>query len=49
MFWIPFGKPDKDDLVFEAEGAKLFAPLQAMPFIDGTEVDYVQEGLEPVI
>ncbi|MDI5535547.1 Fe-S cluster assembly scaffold SufA, partial [Salmonella enterica subsp. enterica serovar Montevideo] len=38
-------EPDKDDLVFEAEGAKLFAPLQAMPFIDGTEVDYVQEGL----
>ncbi|KAA9822382.1 Fe-S cluster assembly scaffold SufA, partial [Escherichia coli] len=30
-------EPDKDDLVFEAEGAKLFAPLQAMPFIDGTE------------
>ncbi|EFQ8794493.1 Fe-S cluster assembly scaffold SufA [Salmonella enterica] len=38
-------EPDEDDLVFEAEGAKLFAPLQAMPFIDGTEVDYVQEGL----
>ncbi|SQI25109.1 Iron binding protein SufA for iron-sulfur cluster assembly [Salmonella enterica subsp. arizonae] len=38
-------EPDKDDLVFEAEGAKLFVPLKAMPFIDGTEVDYVQEGL----
>ncbi len=26
-------EPDKDDLVFEAEGAKLFAPLQAMPLL----------------
>lgn len=42
-------EPDKDDLVFEAEGAKLFAPLQAMPFIDGTEVDYVQEGLNQLL
>ncbi len=45
MFWIPvFGSRIKT-IGFEAEGAKLFAPLQAMPFIDGTEVDYVQEGL----
>ncbi|RJF32276.1 Fe-S cluster assembly scaffold SufA [Escherichia coli] len=33
-------EPDKDDLLFEHDGAKLFVPLQAMPFIDGTEVDY---------
>ena len=38
-------KPDKDDLLFEADGAKLWVPLSAMPFIDGTEVDYVREGL----
>ncbi|WP_329956622.1 iron-sulfur cluster biosynthesis family protein, partial [Citrobacter amalonaticus] len=37
--------PEKDDLLFEVEGAKLYVPLQAMPFIDGTEVDYVREGL----
>ena len=38
-------EPDKDDLLFEAGGAKLWVPLSAMPFIDGTEVDYVREGL----
>ncbi|MCU6666288.1 Fe-S cluster assembly scaffold SufA [Silvania hatchlandensis] len=38
-------QPEKDDLVFERDGAKLYVPLQAMPFIDGTEVDYVREGL----
>lgn len=37
--------PQKDDLIFEHDGAKLYVPLQAMPFIDGTEVDYVREGL----
>ena len=35
----------KDDLLFETEGARLYVPLQAMPFIDGTEVDFVREGL----
>ena len=38
-------EPDKDDLLFEGGGAKLWVPLSAMPFIDGTEVDYVREGL----
>ena len=38
-------EPDRDDLLFEYEGAKLWVPLRAMPFIDGTEVDYVREGL----
>lgn len=38
-------QPEKDDLVFEQDGARLYVPLQAMPFIDGTEVDYVHEGL----
>ena len=27
---------------------QLFAPLQAMPFIDGTEVDFVREGLNQI-
>lgn len=38
-------QPEKDDLLFEMEGARLYVPLQAMPFIDGTEVDFVREGL----
>ena len=38
-------QPEKDDLLFETDGARLYVPLQAMPFIDGTEVDFVREGL----
>ena len=38
-------QPETDDLLFETEGARLYVPLQAMPFIDGTEVDFVREGL----
>ena len=41
-------EPDKDDLLFEHDGAKLFVPLQAMPFIHGTEVDFVREGLNQI-
>jgi len=36
------------ELVYERDGAQLYVPLKAMPFIDGTEVDYVQEGLNHV-
>ena len=41
-------EPAPDDLLFESDGAKLFAPLQAIPFIDGTELDYVREGLNEI-
>ena len=37
--------PADDDLLFERDGAKLYVPLKAMPFIDGTTVDFVREGL----
>ncbi|AIN47383.1 Fe-S cluster assembly scaffold SufA [Candidatus Palibaumannia cicadellinicola] len=36
---------NETDLVYQYEGAKLFVALQAMPFIDGTQLDYVKEGL----
>lgn len=36
------------ELMYERDGARLYVPLKAMPFIDGTEVDYVQEGLNHV-
>lgn len=39
---------DSQDLLFERDGARLYVPLKAMPFIDGTELDYVQEGLNHV-
>jgi len=41
-------EPKSDDLLFETDGARLWVPLQAMPFIDGTEVDYVREGLNQI-
>ncbi|UDG80031.1 Fe-S cluster assembly scaffold SufA [Candidatus Steffania adelgidicola] len=31
--------------VYGHGNARIYIPLKAMPFIDGTEVDYVQEGL----
>ncbi|CAI0699333.1 iron-sulfur cluster assembly scaffold protein [Serratia entomophila] len=40
--------PADDDLLFEREGAKLYVPLKAMPFIDGTTVDFVREGLNQI-
>ncbi len=38
-------EPQKDDVSFESHGATIFVALNAMPFLDGTEVDYVREGL----
>ncbi|EOS96803.1 Fe-S cluster assembly scaffold SufA [Erwinia tracheiphila] len=40
--------PADDDLVYTHQGATLYVPLQAMPFIDGTEVDFVREGLNQI-
>lgn len=40
--------PADDDLHFTQHGATLFVPLQAMPFVDGTEVDFVREGLNQI-
>ncbi|MGK8677961.1 Fe-S cluster assembly scaffold SufA [Serratia marcescens] len=41
-------EPADDDLLFERDCAKLYVPLKAMPFIDGTTVDYVREGLNQI-
>ncbi|MGP1939093.1 MAG: Fe-S cluster assembly scaffold SufA [Arsenophonus sp. ET-DL9-MAG3] len=35
-------------LLFKNNGAKLFVPIKAMPFIDGTEIDYIRNGLNQV-
>ncbi|WP_075181676.1 Fe-S cluster assembly scaffold SufA [Pantoea sp. 1.19] len=40
--------PASDDLMFTHQGARLYVPLQAMPFLDGTEVDFVRDGLNQV-
>lgn len=41
-------EPQADDLLYQRDGARLYVSAQAMPFIDGTEVDYVREGLNQV-
>jgi iron-sulfur cluster assembly protein len=34
-----------DDLVFEDHGVRVFVDPQSLPMIDGTEVDFVKQGL----
>lgn len=41
-------EPADDDLLFERDGATLYVPLKAMPFIDGTTVDFVRDGLNQI-
>lgn len=38
--------PQEDDFVCEAHGAKLFVSSEALKFVDGTQVDYVTDGLQ---
>ncbi|HMN77610.1 MAG TPA: iron-sulfur cluster assembly protein IscA [Burkholderiaceae bacterium] len=33
------------DVVFEEHGVKLFVDPKSLPFLDGTELDYVRDGL----
>nr|WP_086939877.1 iron-sulfur cluster assembly accessory protein [Thaumasiovibrio occultus] len=37
--------PSDDDIAFESHGCTFYAALTSMPFVDGTEVDYVSQGL----
>ena len=39
-------EPDPDDRVFEAHGARVFVDPEVLALIDGTEMDYVSEGLQ---
>ena len=38
-------EPQPDDLLFEQHGVKVFVDPKSMKFIEGTEVDFVREGL----
>jgi iron-sulfur cluster assembly protein len=38
--------PNNDDLVFESYGVKVFVDPKSLLYIDGTELDYVLEGLQ---
>ncbi|NBX57716.1 MAG: iron-sulfur cluster assembly accessory protein, partial [Gammaproteobacteria bacterium] len=33
------------DIVFEDQGVKVFVDRESLPYIDGTEVDFVKQGL----
>jgi iron-sulfur cluster assembly protein len=35
----------EDDVIFETDGLKVVVDNQALEYIDGTEVDFVKEGL----
>ena len=46
---LAFAKTDESyDFSYENEGAKVFVPQDAMPYVDGTVVDYVSEGVNKV-
>jgi iron-sulfur cluster assembly protein len=34
-----------EDQVFESEGVKLLVDVQSLPLVDGTQLDWVREGL----
>jgi iron-sulfur cluster assembly protein len=36
---------ESEDLVFESHGLKVLVDPRSLPYIDGTELDYVREGL----
>ena len=36
---------EADDLVFESHGVKVFIDPKSLPFLEGTELDFVREGL----
>jgi Fe-S cluster assembly protein SufA len=38
-------QPCADDVMFEHNQAKIYVALQAMPILDGTRIDYEQQGL----
>lgn len=38
-------EPQEDDISFEEHGVKVFVDQEALDMLDGSEVDYVNEGL----
>jgi len=37
--------PNPDDVQFETNGVKVLVDPKSLPYIDGTELDFVREGL----
>jgi iron-sulfur cluster assembly protein len=38
-------EPQPDDLSFESHGVQLLVDAHSLPFLEGTELDFVREGL----
>jgi len=36
---------EEDDIVFESHGLKVLIDPKSLPYLDGTELDFVREGL----
>ncbi len=36
------------DFIYESEGARVYVPQDAIAYIDGTQIDYVSEGINKV-
>lgn len=41
-------QPMDDDLCFESAGARLYVAANTMPLVEGTQMDYVREGLNQI-
>jgi len=39
------GQPSAEDVVFEDQGVKVVVNRESLPYLDGTRVDYVRQGL----
>jgi len=39
---------DHDELVYEHLGAKVYVSMKDMPYLDGTEIDFVTQGLNQI-
>ncbi len=37
---------DGDDVVFESQGLQVLVDPKSLPYLDGTELDFVREGLQ---
>ena len=43
--WSSPTQPSADDLSFESEGVQLLVDARSLPLVDGTQLDWVREGL----
>lgn len=38
-------EPAKDDVIYESQGLKILVDPKSVPYLEGTELDFVKEGL----